>query len=69
MCYFPKCVVIQGNNLVKGSNIDICKLESRIGVQHFLFRAFKKKLCCDLVLCGVGRCDAIFSFIGATNIC
>jgi hypothetical protein len=42
MCYFPKCVVLQGNYHVKGSNIDICKLESRLGVQHFLFPTFKK---------------------------
>jgi hypothetical protein len=42
MCYFPKYVVLQGNHHVKESNIDICKLESRVGVQHVFFLAFKK---------------------------
>jgi hypothetical protein len=41
MCYFPKCVILQGNHHVRGSNIDINKLESKAKVQHFLSQAFK----------------------------
>ncbi len=62
MGYFPKCVVLQGNHHVKGNNIDICKLESRVGVKQFFFPNVQKTLCCDLVLYVVGRCDANSSF-------
>jgi len=36
MCYYPKCIILQGNCCVKGSNIDISKLESKVEMQHFL---------------------------------
>jgi hypothetical protein len=42
LCYFPKCDILQNNLHVKGSNIDISKLEVRARVQHFLSWAFKK---------------------------
>jgi hypothetical protein len=42
MCYFPKCVLLQGNHCAKGSNIDISKLESKTRIQHFFFQVFKK---------------------------
>ncbi len=33
VCYFPKCVVLQGNRYVRGNNIDINTLESKARMQ------------------------------------
>jgi hypothetical protein len=67
MCYFPKCVVLQGNYHVRGSNIDNSKLELRVKMKKILSQAFKKNYIviwsCIYV---VGRCDAN-SFVGATS--
>ncbi len=41
-CYFLHSVVLQGKQHVKGRNIDITKVEAKVGVQHFLTHAFKK---------------------------
>jgi len=69
MCYFPKCVVLQGNHHVKGNNIDICKLESRVGVKHFFFRIFKKHYVAIWSYMLLEDVMQILPFFGATNIC
>ncbi len=53
MCYYPKCIILQGNCHVRGININISKLEWRIGVQQFLSQALKgfHKLWFGLVCC------------------
>ncbi len=62
MCYFPKCVVLQNNRCVKGSNIDISKLESRVKVQHFLSQVFENfilqfgLICCWKMWCRFFLC-------------
>ncbi len=66
--YFPKCVFLQGNHCVTGSNIAVNKLKSKARMQHFFFKC-SKKLYCDLVLYVVGTCVASSSFVGATSIC
>ncbi len=42
LCYFLRNVVLQGNQCVKGRNIDSTKVEVKTKVQHFLICAFKK---------------------------
>ncbi len=67
MCDFSQSVVLQGNHCVKGNNIDINKLESRIGVQHSIFLAFKEIYI--VIEDVVRRCDASSSFVDTTSIC
>jgi hypothetical protein len=40
-CYFSMCAFFQGDQWEIGKNLDVSKLEIRVGVQNFLVRAFK----------------------------
>jgi hypothetical protein len=42
MCYFPQKVILQGNHYVKGSNIDINKMQARLGNVTFSFSNVQK---------------------------
>jgi hypothetical protein len=42
LCYFPHCVVLQGNVRVFGRNIDQNKMKARTRVKNFLATTFKK---------------------------
>jgi hypothetical protein len=42
LCYFPRNVVLQKKQCVKGRNIDNIKVAIITEVQHFLIHAFKK---------------------------
>ncbi len=41
LCYFPHCVVLQGNAQVFGKNIDTMKMKVITTVEHFLSMTFK----------------------------
>ncbi len=63
MCYYPKCIVLQGNCQVRGRNVDINKLKSKDGVQTFFFQAFKRfhklwfgRVCCWKMWCKFFLC-------------
>jgi hypothetical protein len=42
LCYFPQCVVLQGNTQVFNINIDLMKMEVRVGMEHFFSTTFEK---------------------------
>jgi hypothetical protein len=67
-CYFSKCVFLQGNHCVTGSDIDVNKLKSKARMQHF-FSSIQRRSYCVLVLYVVGTCVASSSFVGATSTC
>jgi hypothetical protein len=68
MCYFPQKVVLQGNHYVKGSNIDINKMQARLGSATFSFSNVQK-IILQFGLYVVKRYGASSSFIDATSIC
>jgi hypothetical protein len=41
LCYFPKCALLQGDQQKTGKNLNVSKLEIRVGIHDFLSRAFK----------------------------
>jgi len=41
LCYFPQCVVLQGNARMFGINIDSTKVEIRARMEHFLSTTFE----------------------------
>ncbi len=41
LCYFPQCVVLQGNVWVFNINIDLMKVEVKVGVEHFFPTIFE----------------------------
>jgi hypothetical protein len=51
LCNFPHSGVLQGKQRMKGKNIDMNEEEARVGIQHFITRAFKKIILLFNIVC------------------